>query len=280
MPRFGANVAGNSDPPRFAACRVLRPLTERDEMVPIRDQIARLVYTGLEEMEARRTVVVVAHIVLARPQHLDRNADLSRDPGGFDRVVVRQAPAEAAATFHDVPGDVALLDAERGHHRARGPPPAAGLAPISRVSRSRNGRRCSRGSSGAWERNGYEYAASTTFAADWSAMSTLPSVRSVLAGVCCRQLARALRKPGAALLRGRPLRPTAPAASAARCAPATRNRRRWRRRYEAGQDRRALNDESVADAGHRLDRVQVRARSPCRRTPGTSRTPRTACSGR
>ena len=40
------------------------------------------------------------------------------------------------------------------------------------------------GSSGACEMNGYEYDASTTFAAPASAVSALPSVRRTNAGFC------------------------------------------------------------------------------------------------
>ena len=64
-------------------------------------------------MVAGRAVVVVLHVVFARPQHLDGYAgDLTRNPRRFQHVVIREAPPEPAADPHDVDGDVGERHAE------------------------------------------------------------------------------------------------------------------------------------------------------------------------
>ena len=47
-----------------------------DEVVAPRDETPGRVDTRLEEVEASRSIVVVVHVVFARPQHLDRHPDL------------------------------------------------------------------------------------------------------------------------------------------------------------------------------------------------------------
>ena len=82
------------------------------------------------------TIEVVAHVVFARPQQLHRRAaDCLRDPRRFDHVVVRQAPAEAAAAAEHVQRDVALGHAERLRAPARVRSAASGSAPRSRACR-------------------------------------------------------------------------------------------------------------------------------------------------
>src|SRR5204863_6995141 len=94
----------------------LRAFAEADEMIPPRDELARRIEAALEVHESRRTICVMMHVVFARPQQLHWAADDFRHPRRFKGVVVRQPPAEATARFHDVPGDVAFLDAERPRH--------------------------------------------------------------------------------------------------------------------------------------------------------------------
>ena len=65
----------------------------------------------------RRVVVVEADVVLARPDHLDRLAELLRQHRRFRRVVRLRLAAEAAAEQRDVADDVLLVDAERRGHR-------------------------------------------------------------------------------------------------------------------------------------------------------------------
>jgi hypothetical protein len=78
------------------------------------DEIARRVEAALEVVVAGGPVEVVAEIVFARPQQLDRRAvHLARDPRGFRHVVVEDAAAHAAPHAHEVDRDVALLHAER-----------------------------------------------------------------------------------------------------------------------------------------------------------------------
>ena len=92
-------------------------------MILPRDDFAVCVDASLKEVEARRAVVVVRHILLARPEQLDGHANLFGDIRGFDHVVVRQAPAEAAADAGEMDGDVLAVDAEDPGgllHAARG----------------------------------------------------------------------------------------------------------------------------------------------------------------
>ena len=70
---------------------------EGHEMVAEGDQSARAVEAALEEVEARRPIEIVLHVVLAVPEELHRRADPLRDPGGLGHEVVAQTPAEAAA---------------------------------------------------------------------------------------------------------------------------------------------------------------------------------------
>ena len=80
--------------------------------IAIRDQLAARVQAGLEEMEAGRAVLVVRHVVFARPQQLDRHARQPRgrpllgddpgDPRHLDVVVAHEPPAESAAGAHEM----------------------------------------------------------------------------------------------------------------------------------------------------------------------------------
>ena len=65
----------SGSPPRA----YVRAFAEGDEVVPPADELARLVEAGLQEVESGRAIVVVTHVVFARPQQLDRDADLLGD---------------------------------------------------------------------------------------------------------------------------------------------------------------------------------------------------------
>ena len=95
--KFGTKRAGNSSAPMLARGGELLALAEGDEVIAPRDQLAGGVDAALEEVEAGGTVEVVPHVVFARPQQLDRHADLLGDPRRLHHVVVGQPAAEAAA---------------------------------------------------------------------------------------------------------------------------------------------------------------------------------------
>ena len=115
----------------------LLALAERHEVVRARRRGGPTASTPrLEGVEPARAVEVVLHVVLARPQQLDRRAaHLARDPRGLDHEVVGQAPAEAAADARHV--DVMSLerDAEESPRPARARSRASGSAPRSRACR-------------------------------------------------------------------------------------------------------------------------------------------------
>ena len=82
-----------------------------------RRRLAAAVHRRLVIDRRRRVVVVEVDVVLARPDHLDRLAELFRQHGRFRAVVGLRFPAEAAAEQRHVTGDVLLVDAHRGGHR-------------------------------------------------------------------------------------------------------------------------------------------------------------------
>ena len=82
------------------------------EMIAERDQLAVLVETALEEVEARRSIEIVLDVVLPTPEQLYRRADGLRDPGGLNHIVVKQAPAEAASDPRHADRDIALGHAQ------------------------------------------------------------------------------------------------------------------------------------------------------------------------
>ena len=102
---------------------------EGHEMIAQGDKPAVIVETTLEEVEARRPVEIVLHVVLAVPHEFHRRADLLRDPGRFGHEVVAQASAEAAADAGHIDGDVALADAQGGGHKLRAGPRQLGRRP-------------------------------------------------------------------------------------------------------------------------------------------------------
>src|ERR1051325_6825600 len=63
-------------------------------------------------MKSRRTIEIVGHVVLARPQQFDRHADLFRNRRSFDYVIVIQTPAETATGAQQMNRDVFLIETE------------------------------------------------------------------------------------------------------------------------------------------------------------------------
>src|SRR5581483_3142181 len=95
------------------------PFAVTDVVIPPGDEFAVLVYSPSQILESARTIVIVLHIVFARPQHLDRRADGPGDPGGLAHVIVIQPTPESAAAAHQVDGEVAFRKAEQaGDHAA------------------------------------------------------------------------------------------------------------------------------------------------------------------
>jgi hypothetical protein len=84
-----------------------------NEVAAPRGQLTVGVEPAGEPVEAAGPVEVVTHVVFARPLQLDRHADDLRDPGRLDRVVVREAPAEAAAGAQEVRRDLVRRDPQR-----------------------------------------------------------------------------------------------------------------------------------------------------------------------
>ena len=92
-----------------------------DEAMLPPDDLPLPVQPGFQRVQERRTVVAAAHVVLARPDELDRNVALVRtrerdeDLGAFDQVVGMRvrASSEAAAREQHVDLDLLGLDAER-----------------------------------------------------------------------------------------------------------------------------------------------------------------------
>ena len=93
---------------------------------------------GLVIHRRRRVVVVEVDVVLARPDHLDRLAELLRQHRRFGRVVRLRFPAEAAAEQRHVAGDVLLVDADARRPPLPAPPAGSASAPRPSTLPSRN----------------------------------------------------------------------------------------------------------------------------------------------
>ena len=84
--------------------------------VPIGDELAARIESGLEVVRARRPVLVVRHVVFARPQQLDRDGRQSRrgplvgdelgDAGDLDVVLAHKPASKSAAGLDEVHRDV------------------------------------------------------------------------------------------------------------------------------------------------------------------------------
>ena len=114
--KFGTNRAGNSTALMLAEFekppRATLVVAKAHEVVTPRNELARTVHAGLEEMKTSGPVMIVAHVVFARPQHLDRNADLLGDGRRLAHVVVGQPPTEASTRVLDVNRDVLLRNVQ------------------------------------------------------------------------------------------------------------------------------------------------------------------------
>ena len=77
------------------------------------DHLAALVEPCLDPFHGDRVQEIVADVVLARPLHLDRRAELLRQQRGLEREVAFRLAAETAAEQRDVDRDIALGNAER-----------------------------------------------------------------------------------------------------------------------------------------------------------------------
>ena len=92
-------------------------------IVTERHQLARRIQGGLEIMIARWTIVVVMHIVFARPQQLYRHAwqtalgpflgDQSGDLRDLDVIFVVQTAAESASCANQMERDIPVLNTGR-----------------------------------------------------------------------------------------------------------------------------------------------------------------------
>ena len=82
-----------------------------------RRRLAAAVDRRLVIHRRRRVVVVETDVVFARPDHLDRLAELLRQHRRFGAIVRLRLAAEAAAEQRHVAGDVLLVDAQRRRHR-------------------------------------------------------------------------------------------------------------------------------------------------------------------
>ncbi len=82
-----------------------------------RGQLAGVVDRRLERVETARSVVIEGHVVFAHPLHFDGDAaGLLRDGRGLAHRVVREPPAEAAATTQLVQRDLVLRQPEQRSH--------------------------------------------------------------------------------------------------------------------------------------------------------------------
>ena len=79
---------------------------------------SRCIEAGFQILEAAGTIVIVRHIVFARPQQLHGNAGLLRNVGGFHHVIVGETAAETAAAADHVNGHVFVGDSQRLSHQA------------------------------------------------------------------------------------------------------------------------------------------------------------------
>src|SRR3970282_2154469 len=179
-----------------------RMFTVADEVIPPRHETPGRVHAGLEEVEPSWPIVVVAHVVFARPQHLHGHANLLRDGSGLAHVVVGQTAAESATGALDVDRDVRFGNTKRARHERapvgwrlrRRPDLHLAVAPVRRAVLRLE--RCGRDKEIVVRRLdnlGRTLQGLISIAVDTQREAGLPG----------GNLARAARKPLAALLRGR-----------------------------------------------------------------------------
>ena len=111
--KFGVNPAGNSLGAISAALANFWPTPKLTKWFFQAISFAVGVDAALQIMEASGTIVIVRHVVLARPQQLHGLAYYLRDGRGFKRVIVGETASESAAGLHQMPGDVGFGDSEQ-----------------------------------------------------------------------------------------------------------------------------------------------------------------------
>src|SRR5207244_2083824 len=104
-------------------CRNDRRRTVACNKVAERRQVSGSIQRRLEVVVARRAIVVMMHIVFARPEQLHRNArqtlfcafvgNESGNLRNLDIVLTDEAPAESTARPNQMERDVAVLNAGR-----------------------------------------------------------------------------------------------------------------------------------------------------------------------
>ena len=91
---------------KAAACTALATKVEsngrRHAAMPPGDHLAVLVEAGLDALDRNGVKEVVMDVVLPRPLHLDRRAELLRQQRRFEREVAFRLAPEAAAEQRDV----------------------------------------------------------------------------------------------------------------------------------------------------------------------------------
>ena len=82
-------------------------------MVGKRDKGSLVVKSRFHEVEARRAIEVMLHVILPIPQQLDGRAHFTGDPCGLGHEVALQPAAKSAAAAHHVNGHVLFGEAQR-----------------------------------------------------------------------------------------------------------------------------------------------------------------------
>ena len=121
---------------RLAASAERRPDRREHRALQPRRRLAASVDRGLVIHRRRRVVEVEMDVVFARPDHLDRLAELLRQHRRFGRVVGLRLAAEAAAEQRHVADDVLLVDADARPRPSPAPPADSASASRPRPCRS------------------------------------------------------------------------------------------------------------------------------------------------
>ncbi len=97
------------------------------QVIPPRYNLAGSVQPRLQILESAGPIVIMLHVVFARPQQLHGNAGFLRYVGGFRHVVVGQTAPKAAAAANHMQRDVIRLHFEKAGYPA---PAGAGLLAV------------------------------------------------------------------------------------------------------------------------------------------------------
>ena len=93
-------------------------LAEGEEVVLPRDHFALGIDAALQEVQAAGTILVVFHVIFARPRELHGRVHLLGDRSGLDEVVGADAAAETPAGAVEMQNDFLGRDAEHAVHHA------------------------------------------------------------------------------------------------------------------------------------------------------------------